>query len=461
MYGFIVPADNPELGETWELYDPLQAKASQAVVVETTEGSPNMAPTIRVMNRLGRRITLARALFRLNWRFLHEAPNQACWYAERPEKCRDKAYFRILSDSGWTWICTRHIPAGHTVQFPFDRLDERALGTSEIGCPNCHTPTRAPGSGTEYDEASQLHVNSCGRCGASWVRLDLEAEEGSSIRLVEQVAQAAEALHGRVRNTQAFIGFEAWAAVRQVIQPQVHIQGVPLRQNPAIGPRTVLVTGDSVFTQTRTPEPRNQAAPLLPAVGSFWIQIRGGRIVEVLRIESSDDVVVFQVPDQDKPSTMRVREFLRQFRVNTPREDEVQILPHEPVHQDRPLPGDTWWSWDTKQPVMILGLKANEVGAEMVRFRGSAIPEMTVPVEDFIQEFQLEPPVPDCLPGEEWIDDQSKIVRIRSVDMEKRRIVAIGKSGVVELIPLGTFASSFKKLERVSVHARILEEDED
>lgn len=458
MYVFRVSSENPELGETWELYDPLQGKASQAVVIELTEGTPNTAPTVRLMNRLGRRVTFARTLFRLNWRFAHEAPTASCWYADRPERCQDKAFFRLLETDGWVWVCTRHIPAGRTVQFPFDRLDERALGTSEIGCPTCHTPTRTAGSGTTLDEETDVPVNFCGRCGTNWVRLDLEDSDG--VRLVEQVAQAAEALHGRVRNIQAFVGFEAWSVVRRVIQPQVKIQGIPVRQNPIIGPRTVIVTGET--THVQVPETTGRDSPILPAVNSYWVQIRGARIVEVQKVtmdQTTGGTVTFQVPGQDQPSTLSLRDFFRQFRVNTPKEDEVQILPHEPIPQERPLAGDTWWSWDTKKPVMVLRVDAD---GEVVRFKGAGLPDMTIPVEDFIAAYQLEPPVPDCLPGEEWIDDnQSKIVRIREVDMVRRRICVTNKSGAVEFIPLGTFASSFVRLERVSVYARILDAEDD
>ncbi len=455
-------SDNPELGETWELFDPLQGKSSQAVVIELTEGFPSTAPIIRVMNRLGRRTTVARSLFRLNWRFVHEAPNQACWYANRPERCQDKAFFRILADhDGWTWICTRHIPAGRTVQFPFDRLDERALGTSEIGCPSCHTPTRSVGSGTILYTATDVRVNFCGRCGSNWVRLDLEDSDG--VRLVEQVAHAGEALHGRARNIQAFVGFEAWTVVRRVIQPQVEIQGIPVRQNQIVGPRTVIVTGESVHA--RVPETTSHASrevPILPAIHSFWVQIRGGRIVEIQKVtvdQTTGGVVTFQVPGQDQPSTLPLRDFFRQFRVNTPKEDEVQTLPHEPLPQERPLAGDTWWSWDTKKPVMVLRVDAD---GEVVRFKGAGLPDMTIPIEGFIAAYQLEPPVPDCLPGEEWIDNnQSKIVRIREVDMVRRRIGVTNKSGTIEFIPLGTFAASFVRLERVSVYARILDAEDD
>lgn len=459
MYVFRVPEENPELGETWELFDPIQGKASQAVVIELTEGSPNTAPIVRVMNRLGRRITVARSLFRLNWRFVHEAPNQACWYADRPERCQDKAFFRIQEADGWVWVCTRHIPAGRTVQFPFDRVEERALGTPEvIGCPACHTPTRRAAT---IDEETEVPVRVCGRCGTNWVRLDLEDSDG--VQLVEQVVQAGEALHGRVRNIQAFVGFEAWTVVRRIIQPQVTIQGIPIRQNPVVGPRTVIVTGDSVYVQV--PESTGREAPILPAVNSYWIQNRGGRVVEVQRVtidQTTGGMVTFQVPDQDQPSTLPLRDFFRQFRVDTPKEDDVQILPHEPVPQERPLAGDTWWSWDTKKPVMILRIDTRDEGEGFVRFKGAGLPDMTVPVEDFIKEYQLEPPVPDCQPGEEWIDDtQSKVVRVREIDITRRRISVTNKSGALEHIPLATFASSFVRLERVSVYTRILDGEED
>lgn len=137
----------------------------------------------------------------------------------------------------------------------------------------------------------------------------------------------------------------------------------------------------------------------------------------------------------------------------------MQTLPHEPLPQERPLAGDTWWSWDTKKPVMVLRVDAD---GEVVRFKGAGLPDMTIPIEGFIAAYQLEPPVPDCLPGEEWIDNnQSKIVRIREVDMVRRRIGVTNKSGTIEFIPLGTFAASFVRLERVSVYARILDAEDD
>lgn len=437
-----MPVDDPQVGETWRLTDPFGQKSQEAVIIHARPGRPDSAAALVLMNRLGRRVTVARTLFTLSWHFQHEAhkPDWACWYTTRPERCVQTAYFQVQGAEGWVRVCPEHIPAGQTVLLPHETPSNRAL-LAEVGCPICQATIRAPGIVSESTEA--LPITICGRCHQRWVRIDVDSTNARQTTVLEQIVRAAATIDGPV---QAMVGFEAWSVIRPR-GSNVALQDITLVQSPRIGPRTIIVTN------APAPKHLQSGTTMTPAIGSIWRQIKGDRLAEILRIETDlvcGTRVVLQLADQSEPTTLPIREFASRFMTGSQYDAEVQVVAGPPDRRARPILGDTWWSREARRPVLVMSAAFDEIGNEVVKFQDGST-ETVLSTNMFLEQFQIEPPLPECQVGEEWNNREPNALVITGIDMAHRQIHG-ARLGVPEVVSLATFVLQFTKVVRRTVY---------
>lgn len=475
-------AENPQVGETWELYDPAEGRASQAVIVELTGGNSGQASAVRLMNRLGRSFVVPVRSFLLTWRYVYEAVTHPCWYDQR-QGCSRRASLQVNDPSGWVWVCDRHLPAGRQALLPFDRPEDRDnLTASETQCPRCNTAIRFPGSSSERDPDSSVTIQRCGRCGSHWVLLMGRGDDEDGVSLCEQINEAAEALHGRAINVRAIVGFASYRAIRDIIRPSSSVAGTPVQQGPGVGANNVVVIGDRPQTggvrrlggapgsdEPMPPVERRPLSPLTPAVGSIWQEVLGGALVEVVDIQEDRidrELVVFQAGLEDR-RTLPVREFLARFNVNVrprhpmaepppPTKAEVAIMPG-------PRAGDTWWQITTGRPSLVVAVETDEDDRHHVRLRDVTpdSPTTHLAMDEFVKRFSLDPPDPGCAPGEEWTDDvEGAVLKISEVKLGRREVVGTNRQGQRQVVPLALFMTRYRRVIRRSVYERLLEDDD-
>lgn len=479
-----MPADDPQIGETWELQDPVAESASQAVVVEVAPQRRETAALIRLVNRLGRSIVVPTRSFLQTWRFLHEAVTHDCWYSNRPQGCDRRASLQVNDRNGWVWVCDRHLPVGHQALLPFDMTGDRDnLTVLEDQCPRCRTPMGTPGSGTECDSETGIVVQRCGRCGAQWVSLLGRGEPDEGVPLCEQITDAAEALHGRVVNVSAIVGFTAWAAIRRIIQPASHVAGTPLvgPSRGGLGANNVIVIGDrpgsAVGVQrlsglpslaptpaAEAPVERRPLSPLTPAIGSIWQEVHGAQLVEVMDIQEDPidrEVVIYRVgPNEGDSASLPVRTFLGRYTLNGRPRSQPVPLPPTPAVAPGPRAGDTWWQRRVSRPVFVVGVEFDEEGRHLVRYKDVG-PPVAIEMNEFLGAFTIDPPEPGCVVGEEWADEAGVVLKIEEVRVGRREVIGSTATTSKMMVPLAIFVTRYRKIVRRSVYERLLEDDDD
>lgn len=456
-------------------------RASQAVIVEISQPRPETAGTVRLVNRLGRAIVIPTRSFLQTWRYVHEAITHDCGYSNRPQGCDRRASLQVNDRSGWAWVCDRHLPVGHQALLPFDMpVDRDNLTTLENQCPRCNTAMTAPGSGTEVDTETGVVVQRCGRCGSQWVSLMGRGEIDDGLSLCEQITDAAEALHGRVANVSAIVGFNAWASIRRIIQPASHVAGTPLRQTSSgVGANNVIVIGDRPTTGVQrlsglpslaptptaeAPVERRPLSPLTPAIGSIWQDVHGAQLVEVIAIQQEFDreVVVFRIgPSEEDSASLPVRTFLGRFTLNGRPRSQPIPLPPMPATAPGPRSGDTWWQRRVGRPVFIVGVETDDDGRHLVHYKDNNGPSVPITMTEFLDSFTIDPPDPGCAVGEEWVGEDGNVFRIDEIRLARREIIGSTATTPRMMVPLAIFMTRYRKLVRRSVYDRLREDDDD
>lgn len=458
-----MPVDQPQVGETWELYDPTTEKASQAVVVELRFGTPLAAEAVRLVNRLGRSMVIPTRSFLQMWRFAHDATEHTC------VTCSNQACFQTNDDQGWVWICERHLRLGAQALLPADRPQDRdLLLVGDLHCPHCNTTSSYPGSGAECDPETLVVVHRCGRCGSQWALILGAGQDDDGLVLSESVTSAAEALHGRVLNIRAIVGHAAWAAIRRVIRPATHIAGVPVQQGPNIGALTVIVIGSRVSTGgvqrlggvqiTRTPV---EPVPILPGIATIWRNHLGGPLVVVRELQETAGGHDVLFSDGEATHRLDARDFVRNYGIShTPIEATAPAPRPPPEGSPAPRPGETWWfRGPATRPVFVLAVNVNEAGSQAISYKDMAEATATASVAEFLTKFSFDPPDPGCAPGEEWVDHQGTVFRIDEVRLGRREIVVSSTTSTRGVVPLALFVTRFRKLVRKSVYSHLDKDD--
>ena len=144
-----MPADNPQLGETWSMLDPSGNKVEAVLIALSRDQA-------RLISRNGRRITIPLVSLTSQhlWHFEAESPETLP--CSRPN-CPSIAYLRYLSLEGETWVCPSHIPAGALTFFP---QDDVSVPMDTISCPCCS----ADDFELEYHEKSPTPLRVCVAC---------------------------------------------------------------------------------------------------------------------------------------------------------------------------------------------------------------------------------------------------------------------------------------------------------
>lgn len=465
-----MPADQPQIGETWEFYDTQVERASQAVVVEVRPAGPGQASVIRLVNRLGRSMVVPERSFLLVWHFVHPAPSTEC----TSDGCTAVGCFQVHDERGWVYSCERHLRMGAQALLPADRPQDRdVLLEGDHQCPQCNTTSSYPGSGEECDLETSMVVRRCGRCGSQWVLILGSGDDTDGLVLSEAVSNAADALHGRVVNVRAVVGHAAWLAIRRVIQPATQIVGVPVQQGPHVGALNVVVIGQRISTggvrrlgggspTVRAPS----STTLLPGVGTIWRNSTTDTYVEVKALHEFEGAAEVDYSDGAQTHRMGVRDFLRTHIVSDTQARPTVLKQSPPVAiplgPPGPRPGETWWlKGAATRPVLVLALDVNDAGRSVVRYKDVADEDVTTEVGTFLESFVYDPPDPGCAVGEEWVDADGSVYRIDEVRLARREIVISSPTSTRGTVPLARFVMRFRKLVRKSVYSRLASDDDD
>jgi len=241
-----MPADNPLVGETWEMVDPVTGEAAQAVVAEIDSGA------VRLIARLGRRLAMPRRSFLTTWHFVQEAPNHVCAHGT----CENPGYLRVDDLGTWVLVCQDHLPAWVQPLLPTDDPENSSLDR----CPLCRSSTR--GSGSNAHEVEGVMLQHCGSCDCYWVSVEVESDEEDTqaaefdrgVQLGEAIGDVTPLLEQRGLRVRGVIGQRALVALQRTVggaglsqENKPSFQGVELTVEPRLNFTLVLI-GDRART---------------------------------------------------------------------------------------------------------------------------------------------------------------------------------------------------------------------
>jgi len=283
-----MPADNPLVGETWEMVDPITGEAAQAVVSETDDGA------VRLIARLGRRLAMPRRSFLMTWHFVQEAPNYVCAHGS----CDNPGFLQVDDLGTWVMVCPDHLPAWVQPLLPTDDPDDNSLDR----CPMCRASTH--GSGSNVHEVDGVLIQHCGSCDCYWVSVRSSSdEEDEQVATVERGIQLGEAigditplLEQRGLRVRGVAGADAWRQLQHAGlgatmfgNDKMSIQGVDVTSEPRLGGALVLI-GDRPRTGVQrlggTPGRQTPSTMVgVPERGSLWTNIDDHAQVRVVDVQ--------------------------------------------------------------------------------------------------------------------------------------------------------------------------------
>jgi len=408
-----MPADNPLVGETWEMVDPVTGEAAQAVVAEIDSGA------VRLIARLGRRLAMPRRSFLTTWHFVQEAPNHVCAHGT----CENPGYLRVDDLGTWVLVCQDHLPAWVQPLLPTDDPENSSLDR----CPLCRSSTR--GSGSNAHEVEGVMLQHCGSCDCYWVSVEVESDEEDTqaaefdrgVQLGEAIGDVTPLLEQRGLRVRGVIGQRALVALQRTVggaglsqENKPSFQGVELTVEPRLNFTLVLI-GDRARTGIQrlggTPgrqTPERQTTTLgVPERGTLWTALQGGPRVQI------NDVQISRAaggPGQ--------RMTVKAHTVEAPsREIEVGL-----------------------QEFLSLYAQVKPEGAS------DAAP----------QKLRREPP--PCEIGEEWISPEDKYVEVAKIS--ETVIIVRHEEGLAQTIPTYIFRTRYRKAPpRRSVYQRLMDDD--
>lgn len=392
-----MPADAPTVGETWEMTNPATGQLLMAVVTEATDTA------VRLLSRQQRRISFPVRSFLLIWRFVQEAPEQPCAYAD----CQSQGYIQVNDLGRWVWVCQSHIPAHARPLLPTDNNFDNwfSQGAADDRCPSCNTEALAEGSSQREMEGHTIHR--CGSCDTLWVRETGVDDDVLGLWAGETIQEVATLLDSLGQRVQAAVGRRVWQEMVQVlggIVSSTGVAGVPVRMHTG-DPLSVLLFGDRPSgrgvrqgVQRLGGQPNRNSGMTIPEAGSHWASRRTGRVI-----------------------------FVDQIRYATLTGQSGQRIRVEGTDTESGGPVEIW-------------------------------------LEDFVKEYiphrPAEPAIESapCAIGEQWADSSNRVVEI--VGIEDGDVVVLLESGSRAMIPTGVFRARYHKVPpRRSAIERILEDD--
>lgn len=261
-----MPADNPQVGETWEWNDPMQGRNVRAVVIALgTDG-------LRLMARTGKRTALPLRSFIQMWRF----------YAPEPEPhlcshdgCENIAFFRNYAED---WICQEHVPFNTSVALPTETVVSEDL--RQLECPECESAQVEQGDLVSNQSRERTYQHqSCRNCNASWFLVPGRGADTDGLHFAEDLPLLA----ARFTSVQIRLGFLARRSLARAIgmRSANHLGGYTLMTNNQFGDNTALV-----IQPGRDPSLMQQQPPNLSEInvelGSTWRLRASGYTVTVI-----------------------------------------------------------------------------------------------------------------------------------------------------------------------------------
>ncbi len=363
-----MPANNPSVGETWEMTDPTTDQPALAVI---TDVSPT---SIHLMSRQQRRLVFPFRSFRHIWRFVQAAPEQSCAFAD----CGNKGYLRVHDLGQWVWVCRQHIPAHSRPLLPTDNnLDNwSSNGANEERCPSCNAEVSSKGSSVREVEGHQLYR--CGSCDTLWVQ-ETASENVEDLyawgkEVVERTASILESFGHRA---QAFLGRTIWQALIETLGTTIEsIADVPVRMHTG-NPLSIILLGNSQINTTRgvprlggQPD-RQSPGESIPEVGSVWTTSHSKRLftVEQIRYAKRDGHAGRRIrieghTDKDKTFRVWLDEFLQKYQLCESDKAAIEV----------PCSIGEEWKDSTDKVVKILDIEEGQVVVELDNGEKALIP---------------------------------------------------------------------------------------
>jgi hypothetical protein len=270
-----MPVNNPMVGETWEMTDPVSGQPAQAVVISLTDTA------VRLMSRQKRTLNFPLRSFHLTWRFLREAPVQSCAYAG----CTEQGYIQVNTLGSWVWVCHTHLPIHARPLLPVDNNFNAwsSSGASPENCPSCSTPIGS--EGYSYRELSGHTVHRCGSCNVVWVQGVLPESEYPGLDGGEVVQDLAIILEQEGFRARALVGQEIWVSMLSLLGPvgDTGVAGVEIRMHTG-DPRSIILLGDRPGPRTgirRLGGQPDRPTATIPEIGSLWQDSQSGKVMLV------------------------------------------------------------------------------------------------------------------------------------------------------------------------------------
>lgn len=434
----------------------LTGRVIQSVVCEVRNiyRTGQSAMQVALLNRLGRKVSIATQSFLQTWRFISANEPHPC---SSPD-CDRPAWLR-MNASEWRWVCDRHLPSGRVALLPQDPADANLAVVPEE-CPRCSRPlattpgTRSEAVSEEDPFASQIVAWFCGACESAWVPLYAKNDPEDGVRLCEEIIAASSVLEELGHQAIALAGTTAYAAIRSIAKPHNHVTGVPYNLSNKLAALNVVVLNHRTATTTAS-------ARMRPAIGSTWSARKDGELVEVLAVSTDSEEVVWRGTVSSRQTTT-LKEFLANFTTGSARET-VAVMGSRPKPRvpppGCPRAGDTWWNFATQQPVFIVRVEVDDEEGTRIHFQDGSRNAFPALVEDFLKEYTFEPPSLGCAPGQEWIDEIGRLFKVSEVRLDSREIVGeTMPEGQRRVVTMAMFQTQFRRLIRKSAHALV---DED
>lgn len=264
-----MPFGNPNVGETWEVTDPVTNQPSQAVVTEVGE------TFVRLLSRQQRRIAFPTRSFHLMWRFIQEAPAQSCAFSG----CASRGYLQVNDLGRWVWVCQAHIPPHTRILLPADNRFETAGESGQ--CPSCGNPVGSAGSSHRELEGHTVHR--CGACNTLWVQESIAETEEAALRSREIIRELTYLLENEGQPIKVFVGRMVWGFLQE-LGPVQDIAGAEILLHEGGDPLSVTVVGSHVRplrVQRLGGQPDRQN---IPEEGSLWQDCQSGKVMQVAQI---------------------------------------------------------------------------------------------------------------------------------------------------------------------------------
>lgn len=449
-----MPQGSPQLGETWELANPVAGAAEQAVIVEMRPESITL-----LSQRTGRRVAVPDRSFRLTWQFTRASQPRSCEH----EDCQARAVINAPNPltGGSQWVCADHI----------GRLE-----TGPGRCPSCGmNEPEAPEEGEEG-----LLIHECGRCHRQWVVEIGQGETTDGLVLGEHIADIVEHFEaGGEFIVRCRLGRTALANLRRSVgnlgndvdNPQ--FMGVQLTADDAFG------SNNAVLIAYPANEVRNVQSlgggsarivggglatdPEQPRIGSRWqrdIQdVAAERtyteivIVTDVRTDMTTGIMVaFETEGGDNSNTRSLREFLQDYE---PEAQRLVFGHHKrPSDPENPALNETWWDTESRKPITIVRLEKGRV-----RFRMDSGRPASMAKVDFLKLYKPHPIAPECKPGEEYEDTKGIVVTVTDLNDTDCIVSVEGKDGGTFVIAYWEFDDRYKKIARKTTYERLMEDD--